>query len=203
MKHRLPFIPTQTEYSSMPGLRVTCIQPRLGIKPSTQVCALTGNWAHSPQVMGWCSNQLSHTSQGKFFNLNAEFHNYLILLNFIILDLASMMFWNTLTPKIFQNLDPVIQVCHLFFPVLLSPVRYGTEGQAQQHIVAPSLQDDFNSLNNSSSGIVYCVPCWQHDIVRIWDCCDLTTKRKKEGKKRKWRQCEMSCPAWTHHDSVV
>ena len=41
--------------------------PKLGIKPATQVCALTGNWTLYLSVMGWCSNQLSHTSLGRNF----------------------------------------------------------------------------------------------------------------------------------------
>ena len=39
--------------------------PELGNKPTTWVCALTGNQTRNLSVKGWCSNQLSHTSQGK------------------------------------------------------------------------------------------------------------------------------------------
>ena len=38
---------------------------RLRTKPATQACAPTGNWTHNPLVVRWCSNQLSHTSQGR------------------------------------------------------------------------------------------------------------------------------------------
>ena len=42
--------------------------PGLGIKPATQVSALTGNQTCNLSVMKQCSNQLSHTDQGlKFF----------------------------------------------------------------------------------------------------------------------------------------
>ena len=45
--------------------------PRSWIKPSTLACSLTRNRTHNPLVMGWHSNQLSHTGQG----LNKVFYS--------------------------------------------------------------------------------------------------------------------------------
>ena len=43
-------------------LPLTC--PLLGTRPTTQVCALTGNQTGDPLVSGLALNPLSHTSQG-------------------------------------------------------------------------------------------------------------------------------------------
>ena len=65
----------ERERSNNAWLPLTCFpqwgpgpQPRhvpwLGIKPTAQACALTGNWTGNPLVYRPALNPLSHTSQG-------------------------------------------------------------------------------------------------------------------------------------------
>ena len=54
-------------------LPVTC--PPLGTWPTTQACALTGNWFSEILVRRPALNPLSHTSQGHFFIYPMKKHN--------------------------------------------------------------------------------------------------------------------------------
>ena len=48
------------------NLWLPLVHPHLGTWPTTQACALTGNWTSNPLVHRLALNPLSHTSQGCF-----------------------------------------------------------------------------------------------------------------------------------------
>ena len=67
---------------------------RLGTKPATQACALTGNRTGDLSLCGTMPNPLSHTGQGLTANLNTLIHIFYIKMGYTLPKKGKVLFEN-------------------------------------------------------------------------------------------------------------